>query len=67
MVNVEKYKNDTIEFVKDVESEAKRITWPTKNDAIKSTIAVLAITAFFALFFSVIDYFFSYLFGLILS
>ena len=67
MANVEKIKHDTIEFVKDVESEAKRITWPTRNDAVKSTVAVLAITGFFALFFSLVDYFFSYLFGLILS
>ena len=67
MANMEQIKHDTIEFVKDVESEAKRITWPTRNDAMKSTVAVLAITAFFALFFSLVDYFFSYLFGLILS
>lgn len=67
MGNFEKIKSDTVEFVKDVESEVKRITWPTRNDAFKSTMAVLVITAFFALFFSLVDYFFSYLFGLILS
>ncbi len=67
MANMDKLKTDTIEFAKDVESEVKRITWPTRGDAFKSTIAVLVITGFFALFFSVIDYFFSYLFGLILS
>lgn len=67
MANIDNIKTDTIEFVKDVESEVKRITWPTRSDALKSTVAVLVITGFFALFFSVVDYFFSYLFGLILS
>lgn len=67
MANIDNIKTDTIEFVKDVESEVKRITWPTRSDALKSTIAVLVITGFFALFFSVVDYFFSYLFGLILG
>lgn len=67
MANIDNIKTDTIEFVKDVESEVKRITWPTRNDALKSTLAVLVITGFFALFFSLVDYFFSFLFGLILS
>ena len=67
MANIDNIKTDTIEFAKDVESEVKRITWPTRSDALKSTVAVLVITGFFALFFSIVDYFFSYLFGLILS
>ncbi|MGH7885927.1 MAG: preprotein translocase subunit SecE [Thermodesulfobacteriota bacterium] len=67
MANFENIKSDTVEFFQDVESEVKRITWPTRNDALKSTMAVLVITGFFALFFSLVDYFFSYLFGLILS
>ena len=67
MANFEQIKEETTQFVKDVELEAKRITWPTKNDALKSTVAVLVITAFFALFFALVDFVFSYIFGLVLS
>ncbi|NIP31122.1 MAG: preprotein translocase subunit SecE [Candidatus Dadabacteria bacterium] len=67
MGKIEEIKSETSQFVKDVESEAKRITWPTKNDALKSTFAVILITGFFALFFALIDYLFSMLFGFILS
>ena len=67
MKSFEEIRNETSQFIRDVELEAKRITWPTKNDALKSTLAVLLITAFFAMFFALVDYLFSLLFGFILS
>ena len=67
MGKFEEVKTETTQFVKDVESEVKRITWPTRPDALKSTFAVILITGFFALFFALVDYLFSMLFGFILN
>lgn len=60
-------KEEITSFAKDVELEVKRITWPTRNDAIKSTVAVVVISGIFAAFFAIADYFFSYVIGTILS
>jgi preprotein translocase subunit SecE len=58
---------DTIQFAKDIESEAKRITWPSRQEAVKSTLAVVVISAVFASFLGIVDYFFSWVIRLILS
>ncbi len=62
-----KMKDDTGRYLAGVASEIKRITWPEPGDAVKSTLVVVIITAFFALFFMLTDYVFSFVFGLILS
>ena len=58
---------DTAQFARDIESEAKRITWPSRQETIKSTLAVVAISAIFALFLGAVDYVFSWFIRLILS
>jgi len=67
MSKVERAKEEITHFAKDVELEVKRITWPTRNEAIKSTVAVVIISGLFALFFAVTDYLFSLAIGSILS
>ena len=67
MNSFDKYKQDTTEFVREVESEVKRITWPTRNEALKSTIAVLSISGIFAVFLALVDYVFSVVIGAFLS
>ena len=67
MNRFEKVKDDTGRYLAGVASEIKRITWPEPGDAVKSTLVVVVITAFFALFFMLTDYVFSFVFGLILS
>lgn len=67
MSKITQTKDEITHFAKDVELEVKRITWPTRSDAIKSTIAVVVISGIFAAFFAVADYFFSYVIGSILS
>ena len=67
MEKFDKIKVDTTRYLSGVATELKRITWPERKDTVKSTFVVIIITAFFALFFMLADYVFSFLFGLILS
>ena len=47
------------DFFKEVLAEAKHITWPTRNQAIYATIAVLAISLFVAYYLGALDFGFS--------
>ena len=67
MKDINEYREEVGRFAKDVEQELKKITWPTRAETIKSTIAVLVISGLFALFLSFADYVFSILIGSILS
>ena len=58
---------NTTQFAKDIETEAKRITWPSRPEAIKSTLAVIVISGVFAAFLGVVDYAFSVIVRLILG
>ncbi len=48
-----------ISFLKDVKAEMKNVTWPTRQQAIYSTIAVLVISIGVAYFSGLFDYLFS--------
>ena len=58
---------NTTQFAKDIETEAKRITWPSRPEAIKSTLAVVVISGVFAAFLGLVDYVFSWVVRLILG
>ncbi len=47
------------EFIKEVIAEANHVTWPTRKQAIYSTIAVLVISAFVAYYLGLFDFLFS--------
>lgn len=59
MDKIRQLSSETAQFAKDIENEAKRITWPTRPEAIKSTLAVIVISALFAAFLAGVDYVFS--------
>ena len=40
----------TKEFFRDTQSEMKKVTWPTKNEVVGTTVVVIAATLVFALF-----------------
>ena len=50
---------ETAQFAKDIENEAKRITWPSRQEAVKSTAAVILISGLFAAFLAGVDFIFS--------
>ena len=47
------------EFIRQVRSEASKVVWPTWNQTVRTAIMVLIMTALLALFFFVVDSFFS--------
>ncbi|MCI0453445.1 MAG: preprotein translocase subunit SecE [Candidatus Dadabacteria bacterium] len=50
---------NTAQFVKDVDVEIKRISWPSLKESIRSTGAVIVITIILASFLGAIDFLFS--------
>jgi len=44
-----------ITFLKQVKSEGKKITWPTKRETITTSIMVFIMIAFFSTFFFFVD------------
>ncbi|MFI5323269.1 MAG: preprotein translocase subunit SecE [Thermodesulfobacteriota bacterium] len=67
MDKIREFNASVAQFTKDIESEAKRITWPSRQETIKSTLAVIVISAIFATFLGLVDYVFSWVIKLILS
>jgi len=54
-----------VKFFKDLKAEAKRITWPSKKDIQKATIAVLSFSFIFVIYVGLLDYGFNNLYKLI--
>jgi preprotein translocase subunit SecE len=67
MDRIKEFSVSASQFTKDIESETKRITWPSRQETIKSTLAVIVISAIFASFLGLVDYVFSWVIKLILS
>ena len=51
--------NTFIEYLKEVKAELKNVTWPTKNQTIYATVAVLAVSVLVAYYLGLLDYLFS--------
>ncbi len=50
---------NTVYFIKDVDVEIRRISWPSLKESIRSTGAVIVITIILASFLGAIDFLFS--------
>lgn len=48
-------------FILEVKSEMKKVVWPTKQETIKYTVAVMGISLALAAFFGGFDYILTYL------
>jgi len=46
-------------FLKDIRGELKKVTWPTKNDLYKTTLAVIVSSIVFGLYLFGVDFVFS--------
>ncbi len=53
-------KTSPVEFVRQVRQEASKVTWPTRKETLITTATVLAMVVLVALFFFLIDQFFSW-------
>ena len=47
------------EFIRQVRAEAAKVVWPTRAETVRTVIMVLIMTSLLALFFFVVDSFFS--------
>ena len=47
-------------FLKDVRSELKKVTWPSKNEVVNTTVVVIAATIFFGFYLFFMDVIFSW-------
>ncbi|MGZ4887011.1 MAG: preprotein translocase subunit SecE [Candidatus Aminicenantales bacterium] len=50
-------------FLKDVRSELKKVTWPARSEVYSTTIVVIAATIFFGFYLFLMDVVFSWLIG----
>jgi len=54
-------------FLKDVRSELKKVTWPSRNEVYSTTIVVIAATIFFGFYLFFWDVIFTWLLGKVQS
>ena len=54
-------------FLKDVQGEFVRVTWPTREELINSTTVVLVFSAIFAVLIGVFDLLISFVWGTLLG
>ena len=54
-----------VKFFKELKAEAKRITWPSKKDIKKATIAVVSFSFLYIIFVGLLDYGFNNLYKII--
>ncbi len=59
--------NPITRYLKETRAEMAKVTWPTRDEAIRLTGVVLAVTAGMAVFLGVVDTVFSTLFRLIVG
>jgi preprotein translocase subunit SecE len=60
-----KKENAIIRYFKDTRAELRKVTWPSREEALNLTLIVFAVTVSMAIGLGLIDYLFSFLFGLI--
>jgi preprotein translocase subunit SecE len=49
-------------YLRDVRGEMKKVTWPSKDDMIKTTIAVIVISLFFGIYLFGVEFIFARIF-----
>jgi len=59
--------NAIVRFYRETVGELRKVTWPTRQEAVNLTIIVLIVIFGMSAFLGVLDYLFSKLFGLILG
>lgn len=60
-------KTSPLEFVKQVQTETKKIVWPTRRETIMTGVMVIIMTTLLGLFFLGVDSFFDVLVRFLLS
>ena len=50
-----------VEYLNGVKNELKKVKWPTRKEAVRLTIVVVALVFIFSAYIGVLDYIFTYL------
>jgi len=58
--------NRVVEYLRETWFELKKVSWPTRSEAINLTLIVASVTTFLALVLGILDWIFSTAFGLLL-
>jgi len=58
--------NAIIRYFRETWFELKKVSWPTRSEAINLTLIVIAVTSFLAIVLGLMDWLFSTAFGLFL-
>ena len=61
-----KGENRIVRYFRETWFELKKVSWPTRSEAINLTLIVVAVTAFLAVVLGLMDWVFSVAFGLFL-
>jgi preprotein translocase subunit SecE len=61
-----KGENAIVRYLRETWFELKKVSWPTRSEAINLTVIVIAVTTFLAIVLGVMDWVFSSAFGLFL-
>jgi preprotein translocase subunit SecE len=59
--------NAVVEYLRETWFELKKVSWPTRSEAINLTIIVILATTFLAIVLSIMDFVFAQAFSLILG
>jgi len=58
--------NAIVKYLKETRAELKKVSWPTRQEALNLTLIVVAFTISMAALLGVIDYIFAWVFGLVI-
>ncbi len=58
--------NAVVKYFKETRAELRKVSWPSRKDAVNLTIIVMTVTLAMAAFLGVVDFLFSRLFSLII-
>ena len=58
--------NIIIKYLKETRAELRKVSWPSRQEALNLTLIVVAFTVFMAALLGIIDYIFAWVFGLII-
>jgi len=58
--------NAVVRYFKDTRAELRKVSWPSREEAVNLTIIVMTVTIAMAAFLGVVDFLFSRLFSLII-
>ncbi len=60
-----KQENAIVRYFRETWFELRKVSWPTRNEAVNLTIIVVVVTSFLAIVLSLMDWLFSSGFGLL--